>query len=465
DLVALEGDDLEFIHTHFRTITDDGWAGGEIANWNNMVSTPILWNPEDSLMNAIDFFVDNGVNIPEDYELFRIRWISNDHLTFVCNGTDLNTYQYKSCILKIPGPHAVSSFKVEVEDFNNVNLSWNFDENTPDALSIVIFRDGAEIVQLLPSNTEYMDEDVEEGNHQYEIYVTYTGYENSVSRFAEADVILSNPTELSYNFGDVYNVLDLNWIAPQLLRSLTGYQIYRDDELLEEISIQTTFEDTDVPNGIHTYKVRAVFGAGNFSDFSNELEIWIANEAPLNFDGVLQGEHSVNLSWESPNPDNPNITGYNLYRNEELIAELDAESTSYLDENLEDDEYNYYVTAIYYDLFESEASDIFNITITGSSNNTLILAVTELVGNYPNPFNPITTINYSLADEGDVELTVYNIKGQKVSILVNEIKDSGHYQAVWDGTDNNKKQVASGVYFYRLSTGEKTINKKMLLLK
>ncbi|MDA3812971.1 MAG: gliding motility-associated C-terminal domain-containing protein [Candidatus Cloacimonetes bacterium] len=60
---------------------------------------------------------------------------------------------------------------------------------------------------------------------------------------------------------------------------------------------------------------------------------------------------------------------------------------------------------------------------------------------------------------------MYNIKGQKVKTLVKEIKDSGHYQAIWDGTNNNKKQVASGVYFYRLSTSEKTLNKKMLLLK
>ncbi len=115
--------------------------------------------------------------------------------------------------------------------------------------------------------------------------------------------------------------------------------------------------------------------------------------------------------------------------------------------------------------FSKTQNSYYLISLKDSDNNVPAIIKTSLKQNYPNPFNPVTTINYSLANEGNIVLIVYNIKGQKVKTLVKEIKDSGHYQAVWDGTDNNKKQVASGVYFYRLSTGEKTINKKMLLLK
>jgi len=106
----------------------------------------------------------------------------------------------------------------------------------------------------------------------------------------------------------------------------------------------------------------------------------------------------------------------------------------------------------------------FGADSVGVFNNELPISNYEL-RNYPNPFNPITTIHYSIANEGNVELEVYNIKGQKVKTLINEMKEPGHYQAIWDGTDNNKKQVASGVYLYRLSIGKKTLNKKMLLLK
>ncbi|MEA2095454.1 MAG: right-handed parallel beta-helix repeat-containing protein [Candidatus Cloacimonadota bacterium] len=104
--------------------------------------------------------------------------------------------------------------------------------------------------------------------------------------------------------------------------------------------------------------------------------------------------------------------------------------------------------------------------VSVEDNSIVTPTRSQLYQNYPNPFNPTTTISFSVTQNSDfVTLSVYNIKGQKVKTLVKEIKDSGYYQAVWDGTDNNKKQVASGVYFYRLSTGEKTLNKKMLLLK
>jgi hypothetical protein len=115
--------------------------------------------------------------------------------------------------------------------------------------------------------------------------------------------------------------------------------------------------------------------------------------------------------------------------------------------------------------FSRTQNSYYLISLKESDNNVPGVIKTSLAQNYPNPFNPVTTINYSLAVEGNIELIVYNIKGQKVKTLVNEKKELGHYQAIWDGTDNNKKQVSSGVYFYRLSTGEKTMNKKMLLLK
>jgi hypothetical protein len=94
-----------------------------------------------------------------------------------------------------------------------------------------------------------------------------------------------------------------------------------------------------------------------------------------------------------------------------------------------------------------------------------IPAITTLKGNYPNPFNPTTTISYDIASETDVRLDVYNIRGQKVTTLVNDHLTPGYHTVVWDGTDKNKKQVASGVYFYRLKADHKTLTKKMMLLK
>jgi hypothetical protein len=90
---------------------------------------------------------------------------------------------------------------------------------------------------------------------------------------------------------------------------------------------------------------------------------------------------------------------------------------------------------------------------------------TVLNSNYPNPFNPTTHINFSIPKEGKVNLSVYNIKGQLVKTLVNRRIISGSHIVNWNGQDNTGKRVSSGVYFYKLKTGDKEISKKMLLLK
>jgi len=91
--------------------------------------------------------------------------------------------------------------------------------------------------------------------------------------------------------------------------------------------------------------------------------------------------------------------------------------------------------------------------------------VTSLSGNYPNPFNPSTTIRYSVKDKGSVKLDIYNSKGQKVKSLVNESKAAGNYNIVWDGRDDQNHAVASGVYFYRMTSGSYTATKKMIMMK
>lgn len=87
------------------------------------------------------------------------------------------------------------------------------------------------------------------------------------------------------------------------------------------------------------------------------------------------------------------------------------------------------------------------------------------LSNYPNPFNPTTTISYSLPQEGKVSLKIYNVKGQLVKQLIDGSQPEGYYEVVWNGKDNAGRSVASGIYYYRINACGKTINKKMLLLK
>ena len=80
--------------------------------------------------------------------------------------------------------------------------------------------------------------------------------------------------------------------------------------------------------------------------------------------------------------------------------------------------------------------------------------------NYPNPFNPSTTIRFSIPNEVQVNLSVYNILGEKVKDLKNEFMKPGYYEVKYDVT-----ALASGVYFYRIKAGDFVSTKKMILLK
>jgi len=80
--------------------------------------------------------------------------------------------------------------------------------------------------------------------------------------------------------------------------------------------------------------------------------------------------------------------------------------------------------------------------------------------NYPNPFNPMTTIYYELPMTTDVDLSIFNLLGQKVATLVNKKQAPGRYQVQWDAGG-----FASGVYYYRLSSGKFVETKKLVLVR
>lgn len=85
--------------------------------------------------------------------------------------------------------------------------------------------------------------------------------------------------------------------------------------------------------------------------------------------------------------------------------------------------------------------------------------------NFPNPFNPTTTISYFLPEAAKVRLDIYNVKGQLLKTLVNNDMSAGLHSVVWDAKDLNNTAVASGVYFYRISSPKQTLTKRMLLMK
>ena len=104
--------------------------------------------------------------------------------------------------------------------------------------------------------------------------------------------------------------------------------------------------------------------------------------------------------------------------------------------------------------------------ISVSIDNAILPEIMQLsLQNYPNPFNPTTTISFSILEESKVELTIFNIKGQKIRSLLNDQIEAGEHSIVWNREDFTGKKVSSGIYFYKLKTTNASHTKKMLLLK
>lgn len=111
-----------------------------------------------------------------------------------------------------------------------------------------------------------------------------------------------------------------------------------------------------------------------------------------------------------------------------------------------------------------------NIPLMGSAavvSNTdqVNPVITELKGNFPNPFNPNTTVRFALKAQARVNIDIYNILGQKVKSLVNSDLPAGVHNVAWNGLDRNNRAVASGVYFYKMQTGDYEQTRKMILMK
>ena len=108
----------------------------------------------------------------------------------------------------------------------------------------------------------------------------------------------------------------------------------------------------------------------------------------------------------------------------------------------------------------------YSDNIISSNDNSTDSASPQIsLSNYPNPFNPTTTISFNLTKSQKVKLNIYNIKGQLVKNILNETIEKGNHQIKWNGKDSQNKSVGSGVYFIQLETSIKNVFRKTLLLK
>lgn len=112
---------------------------------------------------------------------------------------------------------------------------------------------------------------------------------------------------------------------------------------------------------------------------------------------------------------------------------------------------------------EALLNTISQLNVIDNSSSTV--PPLQLLGNYPNPFNPTTTIRFHIKTKSNVKINIYNLRGQNVTTLLNENRLAGLNSVVWNGRDRRNAPVASGVYFYRIECDGITKTEKMLLMK
>ncbi|MBU8923229.1 MAG: zinc-dependent metalloprotease [Bacteroidales bacterium] len=188
------------------------------------------------------------------------------------------------------------------------------------------------------------------------------------------------------------------------------------------------------------------------------------------FLACINSDH-VEVNWITDSE--LNTAGFNLYRSGEpagqkirlngaLIPsrgnEIEGAEYSYVDDQADGARYYYWLEDV--SLSGETAMNGMVLAEPGDTPVTFSLAQ-----NYPNPFNPNTIIEYRLSKSGHVKLDIYNIAGQRIVTLKDQFEQAGRRSVSWDGKDFNGSDVVSGVYFYKLTAGDDTEIKKMILLR
>ena len=172
----------------------------------------------------------------------------------------------------------------------------------------------------------------------------------------------------------------------------------------------------------------------------------------------------VELTWDITS--DVEIEGFNIYRSDDgrefknprnSRGLIPPEARSYIDRDIHAGSVYRYTLAV----VPANGSGIQSRTATVKVQAWAL----ALYQNHPNPFNPATTISFTLPDRTRVNLSVFNVEGKLVKALTDDVMNEGFKEITWDGTDANGTAVSSGVYFYRLKAGKQVLTRKMVLLK
>lgn len=229
------------------------------------------------------------------------------------------------------------------------------------------------------------------------------------------------------------NIPDFSWInlgnnQPEYVRAQTEY--YQYEEKSDYIPVYASMNIENKPDEIAVYIDDVCKGAAVVTDTLVEIPAYIIEDID----------------------NNPELEIRMYYKSKSMV---ETPSSSFFN-----DKTNSYTSK----LKVSERKDFFLVNV-GKDAVPQIPESKLSLQNYPNPFNPSTKLSYQIAENGKVDLEIYNIKGQKVKTIFSGNQEKGLYQIEWNGKDSNNHSVSSGIYYARLRTSGKVLVNKMLLMK
>ena len=353
-----------------------------------------------------------------------------------------------------------------------VELRWDLPEFTPGFISLNlehfnVYRNGVLLAEQVVQ-TLYLDDTAQ--NQTSYIYVvtavyTYQEYELTSEN--------SNPAELTVYYPvrnlmatSIWHDVRLNWNPPSE-GTISGYNVYRNNTLLNQSILTTNIftDDNTTPAANYTYEVIAVYSDGESLPVAVSIIVPLL-APPVNLIAkVVKGD--IELNWEMPVDilEFEVLLGFDIYRDNEPLNSEPIMDLFYNDVVTVEGIYTYKIIAVY-EQGQSESIEIeVNVIDITDTSDLPVNYIDELICNYPNPFNPTTTIKFSTEKQGNVSIDVYNIRGQKVVTLLNGTLEAGEHSVVWSGFDESGRSVGSGVYFYHMRKDDFSEMKRMVLMK
>ncbi len=516
-------------YTYYVTVVYDEGESGQSNSFTITPEPPYLYPPENLMAetgNEFVFLTWDSPNIPENssglshnsvyhtqsprtlerlellgYNIYRNGAVINTAIVTDNEYEDYNVingliYSYYVTAVYVEGEseasNEIEAIPEEPEIYPPLNLTYFVEDNDV----TLEWSSPFDTVELVYDNNDVTD------------FYSYNGYTMGVQMSPDQPcliVSLKYYTSLTGGSGN-FNVEIYDWSGSQpgtnLMFSDTCGALNNQWTVID-VSDQNLFVDEDFVVGFGSINVTTLLGYdasydnGRSWDLNHANSTWSQwNETYLIRAVVLYQDGTIATISPSSNEEHNNspirsveklsfvkddpltinrenareleIVGYNVYRDNMLINDEPIEITTFTETNLPAGTYHYYVTALYSDTNyegESEPSNSVEVTILRVDSMDETPSVTELISNYPNPFNPDTTIQFNLANADFVTIDVFNVRGQKVVTLIDDYLESGKHSVVWNGRDYTNNQVSSGVYFYRMSSKDYSSIKKMIMMK